>query len=234
MPGPNAYFIAGTDTGIGKTLIASALIHAMVKQGHRVAGMKPVASGADYLPDNDGPGGGWHNEDVDALRAASNVELPPELINPYLLREATAPHIAAAAEGKYIDPDHIERCYRAVCARADCVVVEGVGGFIVPLNEHYNTDDLVCRLDLPVILVVGIRLGCISHALLTAQAVAARGLPLAGWVANIVAPEMLNLQANIASLQSRIAAPMLGCVPRLGHADAASAASFIDIALLGY
>lgn len=228
MPAQNAYFIAGTDTGIGKTLIASALIHALVKQGRRVAGMKPVASGARWHE------GDWHHEDVDALRAASNVELPNALINPYLLREATAPHIAAATEGKYIDPDHIARCYRVVCEHADTVIVEGVGGFIVPLNEHCNTDDLVCRLDLPVILVVGIRLGCISHALLTIQAIAARGLHLAGWAANVVAPDMLNCQANIDSLKSRIAAPMLGCVPSLRHADAASAATFIDIALLGY
>jgi dethiobiotin synthetase len=233
MPGKNGYFIAGTDTGIGKTLIASALIHALVKQGRRVVGMKPVASGARWFG-NSGHDGAWHNEDVEALRAASNVNLPDELINPYLLREATAPHIAAATEGKHINLDHIESCYRALCASADTVIVEGVGGFIVPLNEHCNTDDLVCRLGLPIILVVGIRLGCINHALLTTQAIAARGLHLAGWVANIVAPDMLNLHTNIDSLKKRISAPMLGCVPNFRYADTASATKFIDIGLLGY
>jgi dethiobiotin synthetase len=233
MPGKNGYFITGTDTGIGKTLIASALIHALVTQGRRVVGMKPVASGARWF-DNSRHDDAWHNEDVDALRVASNVNLPNELINPYLLHEATAPHLAAASEGKLIDLDHMESCYRALCASADTVIVEGVGGFIVPLNEHCNTDDLVCRLDLPVILVVGIRLGCINHALLTTQAIAARGVHLAGWVANIVAPDMLNLQANIESLKNRISAPMLGCVPNFRHPDAASATKFIDIALLGY
>jgi dethiobiotin synthetase len=227
-PSQSAYFVAGIDTGIGKTLIASALIHALVAQGRRVAGMKPVASGATWHEHD----GAWHNEDVDALRAASNVSLPAELINPYLLQEPTAPHIAAVFEGKHIDLDHIETCYHAVRASADTVIVEGVGGFIVPLNEDCNTDDLVCRLGLPVILVVGIRLGCINHALLTTQAIAARGLHLVGWVANIVAPEMLNVALTIESVKRRIAAPMLGCVPYLAQADAAHAATFLDVSTL--
>ncbi len=221
-----AYFITGTDTGIGKTLIASALIHTMVRQGWRVAGMKPVASGANWHD------GAWHNEDVDALRASSNLTLSTGLVNPSLLQEPTAPHIAAAAEGIHIDPDHIERCYQALRASADTVIVEGVGGFIVPLNDDCDTADLVCRLALPVILVVGIKLGCINHALLTTQAIAARNLHLAGWVANLVTPEIANVAPMIATLQRRINAPLLGCVPCLAAPDAAGAAQFLDIEAL--
>lgn len=223
---PQAYFVTGTDTGIGKTLIASALIHAMAAQGRRVAGMKPVASGATWHD------GCWHNDDVDALRAASNLTLSAGLINPYLLQEPAAPHIAAAAEGVHIDLHHIARCYQAVRASADTVIVEGVGGFIVPLNDDCDTADLVCRLDLPVILVVGIRLGCINHALLTNEAIAARGLHLAGWVANLVTPETANVAPMIATLRQRISAPLLGCVPCLTTPDAAGAAQFLDLTAL--
>ena len=223
---PQAYFITGTDTGVGKTLIASALMHTMAGQGRRVAGMKPVASGATWHD------GAWHNDDVDALQAAANLTFNAALVNPYLLQEPAAPHIAAAAEGIGIDLDHIERCYQTLCASADTVIVEGVGGFIVPLNDHCDTADLVCRLDLPVILVVGIRLGCISHALLTIEAIAARGLHLAGWVANLTTPETANVTPMIATLQRRINAPLLGCVPCLPAADAAGAAHFLDMTAL--
>jgi len=223
---PQAYFITGTDTGVGKTLIASALMHAMATQGRRVAGMKPVASGTTWHH------GAWHNDDVDALQAASNLTLSAALVNPYLLQEPAAPHIAAAAEGIGIDLDHIERCYQTLRASADTVIVEGVGGFIVPLNDHCDTADLVCRLDLPVILVVGIRLGCLNHALLTIEAIAARGLHLAGWVANLLTPETAHVTPMIATLQRRINAPLLGCVPCLTAADAAGVAPFLDIAAL--
>jgi len=226
---PSGYFVTGTDTGIGKTLVSAALMHALVGQGQRVAGMKPVASGALWQD------GAWRNDDVETLRALANVALPTAIINPYLLREPTAPHIAAANEGKNIVLAHIEQCFAQIVPCVDSVIVEGVGGFLVPLNDQHDTADLACRLGLPLILVVGIKLGCISHALLSMQAIAARGLPLAGWVANIVAPEMLYLQSTISSLQDRISAPMLGCIPYLPQAAsdavgaARSAAAFMEL-----
>jgi dethiobiotin synthetase len=222
----SSFFVAGTDTGVGKTLVSAALVHAFVQQGRKTAGMKPVASGAEWRD------GAWHNEDVDALRAASNVELAMDLINPYLMQAPTAPHIAAAAEGKRIELDRIRACFHAVSDAADVVIVEGVGGFIVPLNEDIDTADLAQELGLPVVLVVGIRLGCISHALLTAQAIAARGLPLAGWVANIIDPAMLNLAETIAALKTRLPAPVLGCIPHMATSSVETAAACLDISLL--
>ena len=205
-----AYFVAGTDTEIGKTMFASSLLYALTQIGVRTAGMKPVAAGAELRQ------GIWHNDDADALAAQASVTLPSALTTPYLLREPTAPHIAAQSEGLTIDLPHILDCYKQIAKRAEAVVVEGVGGFRVPLNQTFDSADLAQKLGLPVILVVGIRLGCINHALLTADAIAARGLHLAGWVANIVDDELLNRNATIEALASRIAAPLLGEVPRLG------------------
>jgi dethiobiotin synthetase len=223
----NGYFVAGTDTGIGKTLVTSALVSALVRQGLRVAGMKPVASGATWIDD------AWHNDDVDTLLAVNNVTLPAGCLNAYLLQEPTAPHIAAGKEGQLIELQHIQACLHVASQHAERVIVEGVGGFLVPLNDRHDTGDLACLLGLPVILVVGIRLGCISHALLTIEAIRARGLVLAGWVANIVAPDMLNLEANLISLQSRINAPLLGRIPYLGEqVSASAAAAHLDLALL--
>lgn len=221
-----AYFVTGTDTEIGKTLTSSALLHALVQSGLRAAGMKPVAAGAELRD------GAWHNEDVDSLAGAANVKLPRELTTPYLLRDATAPHIAALQESVTIDVDHILDCYAKVAAQADAVVVEGVGGFRVPLSAHADTADLAQRLGLPVILVVGLRLGCLSHALLTAEAIAARGLKLAGWVGNIVDLNMRHGMDNIEALTARLPAPMLGCLPRLPVALPAVAAAHLDFTSL--
>ena len=221
-----AYFVTGTDTEIGKTLVSSTLLYALARQGVRAAGMKPVAAGAELRD------GAWHNEDIDALADAANVALPPELTTPYLLRDATAPHIAAAQEGVALDINHICACYRRVADAADAVVVEGVGGFRVPLSDRFDTADLAQRLALPVILVVGLRLGCISHSLLTAEAIAARGLKLAGWVANVVDPGMPHGMANIDALSARLPAPLLGCVPRLTEPLPAAAAAHLDFSSL--
>jgi dethiobiotin synthetase len=152
------------------------------------------------------------------------------LTTPYLLREAAAPHIAAHEEGVFIDIAHIRRCYEHIAAQAEALVVEGVGGFCVPLSEHADTADLAKQLDLPVIMVVGLRLGCINHALLTAQAIAARGLTLAGWVANRVDPNMAYADENVAAIKSRLPAPLLGIVPRLESPSAATAAAHLDFA----
>jgi dethiobiotin synthetase len=210
-------FVTGTDTEIGKTLVASALVHMQALRGWRVAAMKPVAAGAEWRDDR------WCNDDVDALAACVSVKLPQEMTTPYLFQTPAAPHIAAASEGKVIDRQHLLNCYHQVRAQADAVVVEGVGGFRVPLNDSYDTADMAKDLDLPVVLVVGMRLGCISQALLTAEAIAARGLSLMGWVANTVDPQMLYPQENIDAIAQRINAPFLTCIPRLEVADASTA-----------
>ncbi len=217
-----AYFVTGTDTDIGKTLVSTALLHVLAHAGIGAAGMKPVAAGA-VLRD-----GVWHNDDVDALVAASSVALPPELVSPYLLREAAAPHIAAAQEGVVIDPEHIFACYDRVAAMTQAIVVEGVGGFRVPLSERFDTADLAQQFGLPVIMVVGLRLGCLNHALLTAEAIAARGLQLVGWVGNVVDLGMHHGIANLEALSARLPAPLLGCVPRLPAPLASAAAAHLD------
>ena len=166
--------------------------------------MKPVAAGTDSH---------GQNGDVEALIAASGVNAPRELVNPYLFRPPIAPHIAAAIEGREIDIAHIVRSFETLQEMADAVLVEGVGGFCVPLGAHCDTSDLAKQLSLPVILVVGMRLGCINHALLTQQAIAARGLTLAGWIANRIDAKMNCFEENLAALKEHISAPLLGIIP---------------------
>ncbi|WP_343653803.1 dethiobiotin synthase [Herbaspirillum sp.] len=214
-----SYFVTGTDTGVGKTLVASALIHLHAARGLRTGGMKPVASGA-FRQD-----GQWYNEDVQALQAVANVALPAALVNPYLFRRPTAPHIAAAEERRTIDLDHLARCHAQLQAACEMLIVEGAGGFMVPLDRHHNSDELVARLGLPVVLVVGIRLGCINHALLTCQAVEARGLTLVGWVANLIDALEGQADAMIESLAQRLQAPLLGRLPWSPGMTAAQAAA---------
>jgi dethiobiotin synthetase len=226
MQRPLSLFVTGTDTEIGKTLTASALLHALSQRGFTTVGMKPVAAGAELRD------GAWHNEDVDALDAASTEHPPLALRTPYLLRTPAAPHIAAALEGVTLSPEHILGCYQQLCDLADAVVVEGVGGFRVPLTEHDDTADLSVALGLPVVMVVGLRLGCINQALLTQEAVLSRGLKLVGWVANSTQTEMAFEAGNIDALRARITAPLLGHVPRLARADAAEAARHLDLNLL--
>ena len=221
-------FVAGTDTGIGKTLVSCALLYALGQQGVRAAGMKPVAAGAELR------GGVWHNDDVDALAAAAPLALPQALTTPYLLRTPVAPHIAAALDGVRIELAHILHCYRQVQQQAQAVVVEGVGGFRVPLHDDFDTADLAQQLGLPVILVVGLRLGCISQALLTAEAIAARGLVLAGWVANTLDPAMAHADANVEAIATRINAPLLGRLPRFPVPTAAAAAACLELTALRF
>ena len=224
MPLRFACFVTGTDTEIGKTLISAAILHKLVASGQRACGMKPVAAGA-ALRD-----GALHNDDADMLIAAGNVHLPASLTTPYMLREPAAPHIAAALEGVTIESVPIIAAFAEIQAASDAVVVEGVGGFRVPFNDTFDSADLAAQLNLPVILVVGVRLGCISHALLTVEAIVARGLVLAGWIANTVDPAMGHEHENIKALAQRIPAPLLGHVPRLQEPTAAAAAEFIDLA----
>ncbi len=226
LPPRFSCFVTGTDTEIGKTLVSSAMLHALVQAGVRACGMKPVAAGAELRD------GVWHNDDCDQLAAAGNVHLLPSITTPFLLREPAAPHIAAALEGVEISPVPILAAYVEINAASDAVVVEGVGGFRVPLNDEFDTADLAEQLDLPVVLVVGLRLGCISHALLTVEAIAARGLNLAGWVANETQADMAFAEENIAALEQRIPAPLLGRVPRLAQPSAQAAAAHLDFTML--
>ncbi|MFM0481089.1 dethiobiotin synthase [Paraburkholderia strydomiana] len=220
-------FVTGTDTEIGKTFVSCALLRGFAREGLQAAAMKPIAAGAFEL------NGELHNEDADQLDAASTVLLPPATRTPYLLKEPAAPHIAAALENVALDIDHIVACHAQALTRADVVVVEGVGGFRVPLTATHDTADLAVALKLPVVLVVGMRLGCISHALLTAEAIAARGLTLAGWVANRVDPDMTFPDENIASIREHLArehgAPLLGIVPHLHPTASELAADQLDI-----
>lgn len=200
-------FITGTDTGVGKSLASAALLHALARHHARVVGMKPVAAGAERH------GGQWANDDALALRAASTVAVPPALDNPVLLPEPLSPHIAAARAGVRIHLPAIVQSYRQLCERADAVVVEGAGGFHVPLSDTETGADLAQALGLPVVLVVGLRLGCLNHAALTAEAIRARGLQLAGWVANHLDPQMRAPEDNIAWLRQHLGAPLLAELP---------------------
>jgi dethiobiotin synthetase len=224
---PLSLFVTGTDTEIGKTLVSTALLRGFTRAGLKAAAMKPIAAGAFEVD------GVWHNEDADQLDAASSVLLPPEIRTPYLLKAPAAPHIVAAQENVTLDIARILDCHAQAMQRADLVVVEGVGGFRVPLTDKLDTADLAVALNLPVVLVVGMRLGCISHALLTAEAIAARGLYLAGWVANRVDPNMGFPDENIAAIRARLAhqydAPLLGIVPHLNPLSADAAADCLNI-----
>lgn len=218
------FFVTGTDTGVGKTLISCALLHGFARQGLSVVGMKPVAAGCDD---------GGMNEDVRALLAASNVLASRGQINPYSFERAVAPHLAAKFVGVRISLERILQSYSELESQADVVVVEGAGGFRVPLNEGQDSADLARQLKLPIILVVGMRLGCLNHALLTADAITRCGLKLAGWVANCVDGEMSMLNENLEALTERIKGPLLGVVPHHQNApDASEVVRFLDMTLL--
>jgi len=219
------FFITGTDTEIGKTFVTCTLLHAVRAKGLTALGMKPVAAGAEMVK------GEFINEDAARLRAAGSFDPGLALLNPFCLASPIAPHIAAAEEGVVIEPGRIREAFAALTEQADVVLVEGVGGFRVPLGEDYDTADLARDLGLPVILVVGMRLGCINHALLTAEAIAARGLTLAGWVANQIDPAMLRFEQNVEALTRRMPAPLLGLVAFQPDGNAASAASSLTLPL---
>ena len=209
-----SYFIIGTDTNVGKTYIASALVKEFVGLGFKTIGMKPVASGCQYNKNHE-----LINEDVTALMKVSNVTSTLDVINPYRFIPAIAPHIAAEQAGVSIDLEVIANAYQMLTRLAEVVIVEGAGGLLVPLNATQTLADLVKLLNIPIILVVGMRLGCINHALLTIELIKARGLTLAGWVANEIDPTMNMFEDNLSSLQQRISAPCLGVVRWQGQAN---------------
>lgn len=220
MPG---LFITGTDTGVGKTLVSCALLHAYASRNFRASGMKPVSAG-----------GGATNSDILALHYASNASAPLNLICPYPLQAPIAPHIAARQEGITINLPVILQAYRQLERCAEVIIVEGVGGFMVPLNELEDGADLATMLQLPVVLVVGLRLGCLNHALLTAATITQRGLKLAAWVANQIQPAMPAVEENIAALQQRIRAPLLGVLPFVERPDARRFAKLLALDELGF
>jgi len=206
------WFITGTDTGVGKTRVTLALMQHYQQQGWRVAGMKPVATGCEMTSD------GLRNSDAEQLLQLSGLAIPYAQINPYPFLPPIAPHLAAAQVNQVIDIEKITRAYYQMSRAADVALVEGVGGWRVPLNAQQTLKDIVLSLNLPVILVVGLRLGCINHALLTAETIARDGCQLHGWIANHLNKED-NWQAVIDSLQQRLAAPLLGVVPFVAESD---------------
>jgi dethiobiotin synthetase len=206
-------FVTGTDTGIGKTHASAALVRAQRACGRRAIGMKPVASGCRATPE------GLRNEDAEALIAASDPAPPYALCNPYAFAPPIAPHIAAGEAGVAIALDPIVDAYRKLAAMADRVIVEGVGGWSVPLSDVLTQADLARALKLPAVLVVGLRLGCINHALLSARAIAADGCVLAGWIANRIDPGMARADENLDTLRARIDAPLLGTMMHAPEAD---------------
>lgn len=220
------WFITGTDTGIGKTRVACALTRALALAGHRVAALKPIAAGCHATP------AGWRNEDAEALMASANVDLPYEIVNPYALPAPIAPHIAASETGVAIERDRIIECVRRASENADYVVAEGAGGWLVPINEKETLADLAVALQLPVILVTGLRLGCLNHALLTARAIRTSGATLAGWVANAIDPEMARREDNLVYLRQHLGAPMLASFDYDPHTDIDSLAGAFDITRL--
>jgi dethiobiotin synthetase len=201
------YFIAGTDTGIGKTLVSVALTRALVARGLRVAVMKPVAAGAIDTPS------GPRNDDALELLAASNVGAAYDDVNPCLLALPVSPHLAARHSGVTIRPEPILSAQRRLAALSDCLIVEGAGGWLAPISAVETMGSLAEKMALPVILVVGLRLGCLNHALLTRAAIRSQGLPFAGWIANKMGEEMPLANANIESLAMRFGVSPLGTVP---------------------
>jgi dethiobiotin synthetase len=213
------YFVTGTDTECGKTEITLGLMQLLQSQGYSVLGMKPIASGAELTAQ------GLRNEDAERIRSQASRPVDYELVNPFAYRPPVAPHLAAEQAARPIGFGPIRESYRRLADQADAVIVEGVGGWRVPLGDGLAVSDLARELSLPVILVVGLKLGCINHALLTAESIQACGLQLAGWVANTADPEMLEMDANVQTLRALIKAPMLGLVPRLKRPTAEAVAA---------
>jgi dethiobiotin synthetase len=203
----SGFFVTGTDTGVGKTLVTVALTRALVQKGLRTAVMKPVAAGVMETPQ------GPRNDDALELLAASNVKSSYEDVNPWLLTTPASPHLAARHDGVSIDAEKILTAFRRLAAASDVVMVEGAGGWLAPISSVATMADVAGKLALPVIFVVGMRLGCLNHALLTREAIRSYGLPFAGWIANKMHSEMALADANIDTLASRFGAAPLGIVP---------------------
>ena len=221
------FFVTGTDTGVGKTLISTALLAAANKRGLTTAAMKPIAAGCRQTAN------GLHNDDALALQEVISQPLSYQQINPIALKPAIAPHLALQQAGQTVSVDRLAAYCSAVLTMAvDCVVIEGAGGWRVPLNAKETLADLPKVMGLPVILVVAVRLGCINHALLTAEAIQRDGVNLSGWVANQITPDMSAYKENVASLKQRLPAPCLGEIPFMIQPIPLVAASFLDVSTI--
>jgi len=223
MVRPCGYFITGTDTGVGKTAVTLGLMARLQAQGKTVAAMKPVASGCEHST------AGLVNDDALQLQRQSSVVLPYALVNPYAFEPPIAPHIAAARVGVTIAIDTIRSAFDEIAGTADCVLVEGVGGWQVPLNDDETLVDLARALDLEVILVVGIRLGCLNHAMLTAESIVANGCAPSGWVANRLPPGAEYADENINALKSRLLLQFLGEVPVMERIEPGRVAEYLSL-----
>ena len=219
---PQSYFVTGTDTGIGKTIVSCALLSAYSARDNVVIGMKPVVTGRVC--------GEW--ADVKAIVAASSVAAPREWVNPYAFIPPISPHLAAKEAGIEIDIEVIRQACSNLQKISDVVVVEGVGGIMVPLNDRNDVADMAYALDLPVILVVGMRLGCLNHALITAKIIQASGLKLAGWVANQIDPQMNSFDENLHTLKERLNCPLLGVLPFERNVSTKNFSTLLDITKL--
>ena len=219
-------FVTGTDTGVGKTLVSVALMMTLAGLGRRVAGMKPVASGAHMTE------AGLRNEDAMALMRQQSMPLSYDLVNPFVFAPPIAPHIAAAQAGATIRLAEIETAFQAIHAQADIIVVEGAGGWYAPISEVATMEDIARTLDLPVLLVVGLRLGCLNHALLTARAIENGGVRMCGWVANRIDADFAHWQDNVAMLNRMLPAPCLGVIEHQPHPDVEAVARCLDLAPL--
>ena len=219
-------YVTGTDTGIGKTLASCALLHALRGHGLRAVGMKPVASGCERID------GEWKNADALALQAAGEPGIPYADINPFALEHPLAPELAARDAGIEVALPTILAAHARLAEHADALIIEGVGGWAAPLSASLMQADVVRALRLPVLLVVGLRLGCLNHALLSARAIAADGAHLAGWIASHVDPAMERVDDNLAMLRERLPAPCWGVLPHAEHPDPALLASRLRIPML--
>lgn len=224
----NSVFITGTDTGIGKTFYSQLLLQSLNAAGWRTAAMKPLASGAELFD------GELRNADALVLQQTANTNFPYAHCNPYCFAPAIAPHLAANQAGVQIEFDVIQQAYAELLKQADFTVVEGIGGWLVPIDQQHTVADIVQAMHLPVILVVGMRLGCINHALLTADNIRQRGIPFIGWVANVIEPNMVSLQDNIAALAQRIPAPLLDVIDFINQAEKTEIQPRLNIKWLEY
>lgn len=216
------WFVTGTDTGVGKTLVSAALLNRLAKDGEQVVGMKPVASGCHNT------GSGLRSDDAEMLIAAANVDVDYGDVNPYAFEPAISPHLAAQEAGIKIELENVFKHFELLKQQSESIVVEGVGGWMAPLGHVITNEHLAKTLDLPVILVVGLRLGCINHTLLTARAIEAAGMVLRGWVANTIDPDMERIEENVATLSQRLTAPLLGRIPHLDRCDFRGISTYIS------
>ncbi|CAH9019370.1 dethiobiotin synthase [Candidatus Nitrosacidococcus sp. I8] len=219
------FFVTGTDTGIGKTWISVGLITYFKQQGFQVAGMKPVASGCISTPL------GICNEDALLLRDHSSISLTYPQVNPHNLSLPIAPHLAAQHQNTQIDLKIIQNHFDDIVIKSDVIIIEGVGGWMVPINQKQTMVEVAQLFKLPIILVVGMRLGCLNHALLTSESILKSGLPLAGWIANQVQPQMDWVEENIHSLREHLSAPLLGIIPYLDQLTAEKISEHLSLEL---